>query len=140
MRTILTNKQTEKLLKLGVPSALASKRRCRQTHDGHGNPLEKNRIKQWRNCTPCEKATHGTMRVGLMRFEYQDVFTLEDLLKILPVAIRELGFIQYGFSERGTWVASYDLCDDFTAYGEELIDALFDLIIWLLKNNHPLNY
>lgn len=75
------------------------------------------------------------------------VFTVVDLLSLMPKAINHGHYyldLSYGF---GNWTASYilwDDCDEGTyirdAQGEktadELVDALYKLLLWCLDNNH----
>lgn len=75
------------------------------------------------------------------------LFTITDLLSILPKAINVGHYyldLSYGF---GDWTASYihwDSCDEGTYIrdvqgektSEELVDALYKLLLWCLENNH----
>lgn len=79
--------------------------------------------------------------------EYSPIFTLTDLLSLLPKVINNGNFyldFSYGY---GDWTASYilwDDCDEGTyirdTQGEktakELVDALYELLLWCLYNNH----
>lgn len=57
----------------------------RKVADSHGKPLP--HLKQWKKCEPFEK-TMSNMTVGLMVFESKDIFTLTDLLSLLPKKIK----------------------------------------------------
>lgn len=75
------------------------------------------------------------------------VFTLSDLLSLLPKTVNPGRYhldLSYGF---GDWTASYilwDNCDEGTyirdAQGEktsdELVDALYKLLLWAIDHNH----
>lgn len=75
------------------------------------------------------------------------IFTLADLLELLPKKINEGNYyldLSYGF---GDWTASYILwndCDEGTyirdTQGEktekELVDALYELLLWAIDNGH----
>lgn len=75
------------------------------------------------------------------------VFTLADLLSLLPKTINPGRYyldLSYGF---GDWTASYilwDDCDEGTyirdTQGEktadELVDALYKLLLWAIDHNH----
>lgn len=83
----------------------------------------------------------------LERRELLPIFTLADLLALLPKVINNGNFyldFSYGY---GDWTASYilwDDCDEGTyirdTQGEktakELVDALYELLLWCLYNNH----
>lgn len=80
-------------------------------------------------------------------FEDIPIFTLADLLSLLPKTINPGRYyldLSYGF---GDWTASYilwDDCDEGTyvrdTQGEktadELVDALYKLLLWAIDNNH----
>lgn len=78
---------------------------------------------------------------------YAPIFTLADIISLLPKKIHKDNYyldLSYGF---GNWTASYikwDDCDEGTyirdTQGEktadELIDALNELLLWTVDNNH----
>lgn len=90
------------------------------------------------------------LHVGLMRFEHKEIFTLVDLLTLLPKEITvKMEFYdvdrlaclhisstnkkwyvsyKYEFEEREYW------CKMFNS--EELIDALYKLLLWAIDRNH----
>lgn len=77
----------------------------------------------------------------------EPLFTLDDLLSLLPKTINNGNHyldLSYGF---GDWTASYilwDNCDEGTyirdTQGEktadELVDALYKLLLWAIDHNH----
>lgn len=76
------------------------------------------------------------MVMGFERFEVKDVFTLADLLSILPKEIenKRYGFIYLAMTydcDFG-WMAIYRGIAHYEAR-YELIDALYSLIIWCLE-------
>lgn len=89
---------------------------------------------------PEEKAT--TKLCG-MRMEQYNVFSITDLLSILPKEImldKEHG-LDFGWDFYAKkWVARYCdedcLCvyEEAQYYAEELIDALYELLKWVMKN------
>lgn len=75
---------------------------------------------------------------------YYAVFTVTDLLAILPKALRKEG-LAYHYEltikwdeDCHTWRALYDAIGDNiggTCAAPELIDALYSLAVWLIGNN-----
>lgn len=117
MKTILTIEQSAELIKRGVSSDKASVK----------YPID---------------APYRTSGIYIA-----SVFTLADLLSLLPKTINPGRYyldLSYGF---GDWTASYilwDDCDEGTyirdTQGEktadELVDALYKLLLWAIDNNH----
>lgn len=67
------------------------------------------------------------------------LFTLPDLLSLLPQAERDLGGIMIDFDvERGKWASTYEF-SDYMAREDELIDSLYKLILHLLDNHVKLD-
>ena len=150
MKTTLTIQESIELIKRGVSADKASKRVTRQVADSRGREIEKLRLKRWKDCVPYEKATMTNLHVGLMRFEHKEIFTLVDLLTLLPKEITvKMEFYdvdrlaclhisstnkkwyvsyKYEFEEREYW------CKMFNS--EELIDALYKLLLWAIDRNH----
>lgn len=63
------------------------------------------------------------------------VFTLYDLLSIIPQADRDLGGIMISFDvERGKWASTYEFFD-YVAREDELVDSLYKLILYLFDNS-----
>lgn len=151
MKTTLTIEQSAELIKCGVSADKASKRVTRQVADSRGREIEKPRLKRWKDCAPYEKATMTNLHIGLMRFEHKDIFTLTDLLSLLPkklygeetdycdcelhIHANKLGWSASYMEIRGSEVAVMKL----TSYGVELIDALFSLLCKLLDNHVKLD-
>lgn len=108
MKTELTTKQSQHLIELGVPKEKASD-------------------KWYFAAVDC----------------YYPIFNLTDLLEILPKELEE-DEITYRFRMEdyfGGWLVGhynkgipYYLDKVFTA--EELIDALYELVIWCIENGH----
>lgn len=115
MKAKLTIKQSRRLIELGVPTEKAS------------GALP--------NRTFCAAK------------DYYDVFTITDLLEILPkdeyttICFR---FLASTTDERGNrlknvWCAEYDSIlngVDRCFYSPELIDALFELVVWCVENGY----
>ena len=108
MKTQLTVEESDKLIKLGVDAKLASKHTLGTSADIPN---------------VYRKVDGG-----------KPIFTLSDLLSILPKEINgsDLG-MEYD-SEFQQWWAGYNAVSLEPAH--ELIDALYQLLIWVLKNNH----
>lgn len=67
------------------------------------------------------------------------VFTLEDILSLIPSSERDSGGLMIGFDvERGQWACSYEFSASIFR-ADELIDALLKLAIFLLDNHIELN-
>lgn len=67
------------------------------------------------------------------------LFTLADLLSLLPQAERDLGGIMIDFDvERGKWASTYEF-SDYMAREDELIDSLYKLILLLLDTHVKLD-
>ena len=61
-------------------------------------------------------------------------FTLTDLLAILP---KEIGIEDFEMrTDRGNWVAMYRVLNGSCFFAPELIDALYQLLIWVIENGH----
>lgn len=117
MKTILTIEQSSELIKRGVKASNA-----------HEIKVYNDPISEW---------THKGC----------PLFTLADLLSLLPKTINPGRYyldLSYGF---GDWTASYILwnnCDEGTyirdTQGEktadELVDALYKLLLWAIDHNH----
>lgn len=115
MKTNLTPEQSDRLIELGVDPMLAS---CEQY-------VDTGKIKNGIELPPQPKP----------------VFKLTDILSLLPTEIKihragdTLGMMYHC----GQWRVGYsnDVCYcDHTKVAPELIDALFELLCWVLKN-HP---
>ena len=70
-------------------------------------------------------------------YRKNSIFTLENLLKILPKEIEGYGtrIIKYN-PIWGMEMAFYDRADMVPCKAEELIDALYELTVWCLKKQH----
>ncbi len=112
MKTELTIEQSQRLIELGVNPDLASKKVIKKYQ------ITENEI------------------------QYA-IFSLTDLLEILPKHIivdDEECYIRYSVCSMGEWEATYDperwlyanRAD--VAYADELIDALYKLLIWVISN------
>lgn len=156
MKRILTDKQSEKLLKLGVPEKYASKRKVRKITDSQGKPLDKKEIKRWKDCQAYEKI-NGNLTIGLTRFEKKSIFTLEDLIEIVPKSLNyldsttssnlNLEYINDEYLSGNTpyWEAKYiEVLPENADWSshidykeeEELIDSLYEFLCEFIKNKH----
>lgn len=97
-----------------------------------------------------DKASYDSCAIEVgsaVRTPVQPIFTLADILSLLPKKFNEGNYyldLSYGF---GNWTASYikwDDCDEGTyirdTQGEktadELIDALNELLLWTIEKGH----
>ena len=148
MKQVLSIEQSAELIKRGVSADKASKRVTRQVADSRGREIDKLRLKRWKDCVPYEKATMTNLHVGLMRFEHKEIFTLADLLSLLPKSIEYGGYAEAKLNiysrphRRECWVAKYIVSAKTIPYdgaGEELIDALYEVLCKLLDNHVKLD-
>ncbi|MBD5421496.1 MAG: hypothetical protein HDR38_08175 [Treponema sp.] len=112
MKTILTPEESRRLIDLGVDTKLASKR------------------------TLGVQIPTGIPNVYHKKEGGDPIFTLADLLSILPKEIK--GYhLEMGTND-DEWYAEYDsvrLKDSYT-FAPELIDALYQLLIWVIENGY----
>lgn len=132
MKTKLTVKESARLIELGVDPKMASMVSWKQTED-------------WQRKSVLPNKEHLTLKpfrpmvMGFERFEVKDIFTLADLLRILPKEIKvdkvNLSLVMEWQCDK--WYVCYMghgyMKADHSA--PELIDALNSLLIWVLENN-----
>lgn len=140
MKTHLTIKESAKLIELDVDAKMASMVSWKQTED-------------WQRKSVLPNKEHLTMKpfrpmvMGFERFDCKDIFTLTDILSILPKEIEYNG-LTYGLNmwvDKGIWYLEYvaeirfnqwdTLTTDNFEY-PELIDSLYQLLIWVIENGH----
>lgn len=142
MRTNLTIEQSAELVKRGVKADKASKRVTRQVADSRGREIEKLRLKRWKDCVPYEKASMTNLRVGLMRFEHKEIFTLADLLSLLPKIIchdNTLFTLDIHANSVGWQTLYFNPDADINigwACAAELIDSLYETLCFIIDRNH----
>lgn len=140
MKTTLTIEQSAKLIELGVPKERASKQVMRQATDSHGRPLQDAELKKWSKCQPFEKQ-EAMQNVGFTKYEFKDIFTISDLLSMLPPSFEEGDYIcelSILWDEMdSTWKVHYSPWITEWKYAEyELIDALYKTFIKLIEENY----
>ena len=119
MKDRLTIEQSQHLIKLGVDPSKAS---IRPTTNHIGQPFILIKHENWEAQTLC--------------INPRPIFSSADILSFLPKSKKGIGGLVFGFSvEQERWKAFYDDCPESTKYGEELIDALFELLVWVLENH-----
>ena len=75
-------------------------------------------------------------------FIFDKIFTLDDILSILPKEIEQedrhpMTVVYYWNSTKKEWIAYYDYVEKtIMASAPELIDSLYQLLIWGFKNGH----
>lgn len=118
MKTTLTIKQSAELIKRGVPNNRASDFEVVSSTNSRG--------------------------IGGQVIMAKPIFTLTDLLSLLPKSIEHNGYAEAKLNiytrphRRECWVAKYIVSAKTIPYdgaGEELIDALYE-VLWKLLNNH----
>lgn len=139
MKTTLTIEQSAELIRLGVPKERASKQVMRQTTDSHGRPLQDAELKKWSKCRPFEKQD-AMQNVGFTKYEFKNIFTIADLLSMLPCTIEidgEVYDLILSYSRFQYWRAYYSLRMNVLYNAEkELIDALWGLLADLIEGNY----
>lgn len=118
MKTQLTPEQSAKLIELGVSPERASM---------------------------CESSVaYGNGARGIMKAPETPIFTLSDLIGILPKSIEYGGYAEAKLNiytrphRRECWVAKYIVSAKTIPYdgaGDELIDALYEVLYKLLDNH-----
>lgn len=89
---------------------------------------------------PREKASKD--RISTVEMNVYSIFTLTDLLEILPKEIGGHGFMIIYHNENddiypNNYVVTYDnLLGSDAGIAEELIDALYELAVFCLENGH----
>lgn len=126
MKTTLTIEQSAELIKRGVSSDKASKRVTRQVADSRGREIEKLRLKRWKDCVPYEKATMTNLHVGLMRFEHKEIFTLADLLSLLPKEIEKTKKHRLWYAKRYDPMCGTTKWDTVSEYTMRSISDILD--------------
>lgn len=131
MKTKLTPEQSQRLIELGVDPSKASM--CQIQHSADGETIY--RIVE-----------HDEFCYEMSCLHPKPIFNLSDILSLLPKEICErINGIRYDchlsmYGSNKTWGAMYrlDCGDDFLEAFDspELIDALYELLCWVLKN-HP---
>ena len=127
MKTQLTIEESARLIELGVDAKLASMVSWKQTED-------------WQRKSVLDNKEHLTLKpfrpvvMGFERFDCKDIFTLTDILSILPKEIDERNLSMEHESEFKQWCVGYNLLHLESA--PELIEALNQLAIWSLENGH----
>lgn len=70
-------------------------------------------------------------------------FTIGDLLEVVPKDLYDDGYttlrIETMYVGKQLWEVSYHNCDESEFSSVELIDALFDLVVWFVENGHIQN-
>ena len=123
----LTKKQSGNLIKLGIDPNNASFVFWKQIKNWKGEPIEKHDI--------IERFAHKPMEhlhVGFEKFEHEDIFSLEDLMSILPNRIEDNDLL-IRYSDFGWNVGYFDI-QGSTHIKLELIDAVYDTLVWYIKN------
>ena len=141
MKTALTVEESARLIELGVDPKMASMVSWKQTQNWERKSVLPN--KEHLSSKPFEPIV-----MGFERFEVKDVFTLADILSILPKEIGHMRILTINstdtlyFAFYAHWEKEYmDSCEEKVIHGindkafsaPELIDALYELLIWCLE-------
>lgn len=136
MKKELTVEQSQRLIDLGVPKVKASKVAWETTRDVKGNLIPKKEQRRGVMDKP-----FAMMHVGMQDFSNHDIFTLTDLLEILPKVMHKekqayhYNLVMYWAEDEKKWRVTYDAIGDNmgSETATELIDALYELTVWCLK-------
>lgn len=134
MKTELTKEQSYQLIKLGVPKDKASKVFWKQLTDWKGDKIKDPKYQQGISDKP-----FIIQKVGFMSFSEEDVFTLIDLLKILPKQLYIPDFTYHLIIQEddNNWNAYYTHYNKYTFAesnkDKELIDTLYKLLVQVIK-------
>ena len=115
LKTQLTASESAKLIELGVSPERAS---MRESSVAYGNGAR-----------------------GIMKVPETPIFTLTDILDILPkkVKIHRDGDTLSMIYHCGQWRVGYSNCAEYcnhTKVAPELIDALYSLLVWCLEKGY----
>ncbi|WP_289756322.1 hypothetical protein [Muribaculum intestinale] len=120
MKTQLTTEESAKLIELGVSPERASESKS--------------------------SVAYGNGARGIMKVPETPIFTLTDIIDILPKTLDvkgESARLQVYNHPAGYWVVSYATCDGGTltyqnpcSAEKELIDALYSLLVWCLEKGY----
>ncbi len=122
MKTQLTAEESAKLIELGVSPERASESKS--------------------------SVAYGNGARGIMKVPETPIFTLSDLIGILPKSIEHGGYAEAKLNmytrphRRECWVAKYIVSAKTIPYdgeGDELIDALYEVLYKLLDNHVKLD-
>ncbi len=114
MKTQLTASESTKLIELGVSPERASMRES--------------------------SAAYGNGSRGIMKVPETPIFTLTDILDILPKEIEDYHLSIESFKETHYTTYIRDNYDDYLIPNKdapELIDALYSLLVWCLEKGIP---
>ena len=134
MKHLLSPEQSATLISKGISADKASMFAWQKVRDGKGNPLSKKE----KNCRYNHGITlkKGMMVCGLEHIEYTPIFTLADILSLLPKHIGDFGNLMMAFNNRyGKWDVCYEL-SEYMQCETELIDALFSTLCWAIGHGH----
>lgn len=144
MKTILTEKESQKLIDLGVPGDLATMVHWYLEKDYKGNKIPKKKMSSGYSTKP-----FTPMVAGLSSFIRKDIFELNNLIDIVPKEIivedEKYDFLTKKNSEENNWEVFYGIktedgnikqLEGTSIVKEELIDAIFETIKREIKNQN----
>lgn len=121
MKKYLTKEQSQDLINLGIHQDKASFVSWKQTHNWDTKVIEDK--KYHIDLKPFRPAV-----MGFEQFECHDIFSLSDLMEIVPDNVDGNGLnIKH---KDNTWIVGYYDIPDSTYISEELIDALYHTLLW----------
>lgn len=130
MKTELTREQNQHLIDLGVPKEKASLVAVKQICDWQRKP--KKNPKEY-----IVKNPHMPVVMGFEEFEKRPIFTLADLIGILPNKVDGCNRMIESSNEchYAYYCCSYGRIGNLNQ-SEELIDSVYGLTIWCIENKH----
>lgn len=142
MKTTLTPEQSATLISKGISADKASMFAWQKVRDSKGNYLsEREKNREYNHGITPKK---GMMICGLERIEYTPIFTLSDILSLLPKELKydSLGrpYILHIEREKDRAIAAYRRDWDPVVGADkrrpELIDALYELLLWAIGHGY----
>ena len=133
MKSELTREESRHLIDLGVPREKARKVVWKQIRNAKGDIVPKE--EQYRGVSD---KPFSAWKVGFESFSTDDIFTITDLLEILPKVMYKDGLAYdynlalYWEEDMKLWRVVYDaIGDNISSFdAPELIDALYQLACW----------
>lgn len=146
MKYLLSPEQSATLIAKGISADKASMFAGQKVRDGKGNPLsKKEKNREYNHGITLKK---GIIICGLEHIEYTPIFTLADICALLPKGVIHDGlscklrittwYDESYFAGYENQVGKYIMSNPYDApfSAEELIDVLYELLLWAIDYNH----
>lgn len=142
MKPTLTPQESATLIAKGISADKASMFAWQKVCGYKGNPLsKKDKNREYNHGITLKK---GMMKCGLEYIEYEPLFTLADLLSLLPKEVKrdslDRPYVLHIIREEDRTIAAYrrdwDSITGADKRTSEFIDSLYELLLWAIDNNH----